>query len=270
VSGSTPAPEALLEDWAALGLPFAERPRLGGRLAGGRSNASWVLEAEGRRYVLRLDGAAMPGVDRERERPVLARAGAAGLGPAVVFHDSAAGILVTEYLDLPLPAAPAGAALGRRLVALIERTHGLAATDLAPNRYAPELTGYREALAAHGRDPQARQPERHAAMMAWAHWLDADAAGGVLCHHDPCPGNVLGDARMLRLLDWEYAAPGHRLFDWAVLHCEWQLPFEALPPGAGEHESLARTVALYHYLCELWHALAACAAGGQARPVRRL
>jgi thiamine kinase-like enzyme len=37
----------------------------------------------------------------------------------------------------------------------------------------------------------------------------------VLCHHDPHLGNVIGEPGVL--IDWEYAALGHPLFDLAFV-----------------------------------------------------
>ena len=55
--------------------------------------------------------------------------------------------------------------------------------------------------------------------------VEAECAIGV-CHHDATPANIVFSAGGPLLLDWEYAALGRPVLDWATLVADWQLPLE--------------------------------------------
>jgi thiamine kinase len=189
-------------------------------LPGGNASDSWLVEAEGRRLVVRTDRplARALGLDREAEWEVLRAVGAAGLGPAPVLRDPGRGVLVTEYLgghpwsEDELADASRLNALGRGLRAVHE-------IPFAGKAFDPVATaeGYARAAGAG-----------HAELLRCVQRLAGDlydAAGRrCLCHHDPHAGNVIDGADgRLRFIDWEYAAVGDPLFDLAVVVRHHQL-----------------------------------------------
>ncbi|MCB1747544.1 MAG: phosphotransferase [Gammaproteobacteria bacterium] len=240
-------PEALLAEWQALGLPFAARPRLLRALPGGQTNQSWLVEADGARWVLRRDAAnaAALGIDRARERRIHARAAAAGLAPAIRHADPAHGLLISAYVD-GRHAAPASLSASERtqLFALLRGVHALALADETPRDYRAYCAAYRPGRAL---DP---------VLAALIERIAARAA--VACtHHDVVPGNVLFTGRSAMLIDWEYAARGWPLLDWAALAAEWGLPAADVAAAAGlAPGELADGRALYAAICALWSEVA--------------
>ena len=74
-----------------------------------------------------------------------------------------------------------------------------------------------------------------------------------LCHHDPVIQNFVGTPERLYLIDWEYAAFGLQIMDYAALAIEWELDDSVILERTvftPDTFTLAKT--LYGYLCELW------------------
>ncbi len=253
------APEDILSQWTALGLPGRAAPRLERVLSGGLSNRSWLVVADGGRFVLRLNGAmAMPGVDRARERRVLAAVSAAGLAPPVYLHDPDLGVLVTGFIEASGPAS--GPAFTSALVNLLAELHRLPDPVAEPPGYARLLDTYAERLQWLPREQAPAARAFHARMREAAASLDADRDAHVLCHHDPGPGNVIAGQDGPVLIDWEYATTGHRLFDLAVLHVDWGVPLSDLAGRGGAVTQLQATAQLYRHLCRQWTLLRRTAA----------
>ncbi|MGR8921681.1 MAG: choline/ethanolamine kinase family protein, partial [Gammaproteobacteria bacterium] len=236
-------PEALLGDWRAAGLPFRTPPRLIGALAGGISNRSYLIEADERRWVLRLDapGAAALGVDRAREHAVQRAAAAEGLAPELAAADAAQGFLVSAFVA-GRQALPGHASAGQQaaMLALLARVARLE-VDVPAIDYGAHIARY--AGAAPLPDDL---PPRLARLAA--------AAPSGLCHHDPTPANVVFTATGPVLLDWEYAAPGAPVMDLAVLVCEWRAPPDRIAARAQVEPGLLEDAcSIYRTLCALWH-----------------
>ena len=74
-----------------------------------------------------------------------------------------------------------------------------------------------------------------------------------LCHHDPVVANFVGNSESLYLIDWEYAARGLLVMDYAALGIEWGLDNEMMLAQTGlEPALLAKAEVVYGYFCELW------------------
>lgn len=203
------------------GLP-AEIPELGRlrsirRLSGGGGwNETWLAARGTERLVVRLDTQAVGTLrlNRQGENAVLRSIQRRGIGPELVFSDIRRGVLVTRWLPgrVCTPGDLRNPRLLRKLGATLRRLHetvdppgGIAPLDLARSvdHYASLVGSVR-----------ARTTAREACRSLKA------AAGHrrqpVLCHNDPVAQNMLrGPA--LRLIDWEFAAPGDPLFDFAVV-----------------------------------------------------
>ncbi|MEM1411671.1 MAG: phosphotransferase [Pseudomonadota bacterium] len=244
---------------AALEAAGLQEARFEAQLAATSVAVSARFEAGGRRYVVRQDrsGAQSLGLDRAREVMLMAAAADQGLAPETVFHDAEMGVLVRRHVPghswQQAPGEVDWAAVG----AVLRRVHELPMPAVAPldiahcgTRYAV-LTGGGDAL----RFAQTLG-ERAAALMA----------DGIncTCHNDAHLGNLIGpvgDAAAVQMIDWEYAAPGHPLFDLAVVAGYHQLDERArksLVAGWAGDAPLVDPVALvdfidlYDGLSSLW------------------
>jgi aminoglycoside phosphotransferase (APT) family kinase protein len=244
----TLSPETLLADWRAQGLPFRRRPRLLARLGGGRSNASYLLEADGARLVLRLDGVgAALRPDADDERRFLEAAAARGLAPALVHADPARGLLLTAYAEGE-QLTPAGLD-DTRLGALLELLDAVRALEIEAG-----VTDYRALVARYAAGAPAAGPAALAALEPHLAMLEAGADRGT-CHHDPGPANVVFTPRGPLLLDWEYAGRGFPLLDLAVLATDWEVPLAHLAAlTATPPRLLAAGCGAYRVLCGAWEA----------------
>lgn len=187
------------------------------RLAGGSVNEVFRVDTAAGRFVLRLDGPdwRRPGVDRQRERLLHARAAAAGLAPPLVYASADSGTLVMEYLDgrvweaADCADAAQLARLGQRLAAL----HRLPVPSVKP--FDPlAVAGDYAAICARRGDVRLQQ-ELGAVMAgveAAAVLLAASTRPRCIVHGDLVHSNLLETDR-LWLLDWEYAQVSDPLMD---------------------------------------------------------
>jgi nicotinamide mononucleotide transporter len=253
------------------------------RIHGGLSNEAWYVDADGARWFVRRGhpDAARLGVDRTTECAVLRAVADAGLAPALIACDAAAGLLVTHYVTgAPWTSAMAcEPANQRRMAHLLGRLHALPAPpgagDVSYGRQARHLEA--SLPPASGRD--AALADRAARVIGR---LEGRRVEPVLCHHDLHHLNVLDDGTRLWLVDWEYAGRGDPLMDVAgflALH-ELDAPAAAafvesygrLLPADRERLDDARW--LFDYVQWLWyrvrHAGDAGVAGGDGGRTERL
>ncbi len=201
---------------------LAEHPELGGvkfirRLSGGGGwNETWLAARGDEELIVRFDTPAVRrlGLDRAAEAGVLRSIQGRGLGPEPVFSDPRRGLLVTRRLPgrSCTPSGLRDQRFLRHLGAVIRRLHEtvLPPPNIAPLDLARSADHYASLVGSVGARTAAREACRS---------LNAAAGNGrkpVLCHNDPVAQNILrGPA--LRLIDWEFAAPGDPLFDLAVV-----------------------------------------------------
>ncbi|MCY3605126.1 MAG: phosphotransferase [Gammaproteobacteria bacterium] len=243
--------------------------RLGG---GGGWNETWLAARGEERLVVRFDTPAVRrlGLDRAAEARVLRSVQGRELGPELVFADPRRGLLVTRWLPgrtcatAMLRSPHILRALGfslRRLHETVAPPSAAASLDLARTLadYATAVGGVRARTAA-------RSGVRSLKAAAGSRRSPA------LCHNDPVIQNVLL-GHSLRLIDWEFAAPGDPLFDLAVVVGHHDLPAEParilLAAARGrvrtsEWRALTHLVNSYRHLRALWEALTA-----KCLPLRR-
>ncbi len=247
-----------------------EHPELGDirfirRLSGGGGwNETWLAARGEDGLIVRLDTPAVAalGLDRGAETAVLRAIAGRGLGPELVFSDATGGVLVTSLLHgrACTPAMLRNARRLRTLGTLLRRLHET--TALPPGAPLLDLTRFLARYASMVGGAWARRTARAAARSIKA------AAGGrrgpALCHNDPVAQNVLCGPT-LRLIDWEFAAPGDPLFDLAVVvghHSLSEVDARTLLASArgrarpAEWRSLVRLVEGYEDLRLLWEAAA--------------
>lgn len=214
---------------------------------GGQSNPTYLLEAAGRRYVLRKKppGALLPSAHAvEREYRVMRALAdtevpvARVLGLCEDTQVIGTPFFVMDYVEGRIfwdPALPGLAPAERgalyaemaRVLATLHRQDpqalGLGDFGKAGNYFSRQIDRW-------SRQYRASETEPIAAMDALIDWLPShvpDAAGSTLVHADFRLDNLIfhpSEPRVLAVLDWELSTLGHPLADLAS-HCvAWRLP----------------------------------------------
>ncbi len=234
-------------------LPGA--PHLVGALEGGRSNHTFLVEAAGRRFAVRIDrvNPAANGISRQAEWRVLQAAARRGIAPQPRYFNPELGVLVCDHLAADVDAT----VTEPQLVALLRTLHDLPAIH------------YRMDPAERIRRYEHQLPRRWQGLKAFtAPLLDAlertEPGAPVVCHHDLSAANLLVSGGRLLALDWEYVAMGSRWFDLAVVVRERQMTGPAVSdflgsylgrdPVDGERQTLAAHDLLSRHLELLWYA----------------
>ncbi|HZU59836.1 MAG TPA: choline kinase family protein [Solirubrobacteraceae bacterium] len=188
-------------------------------LDGGITNRNYRVSFAGRDCVVRLPGkdTSLLGIDRRAECQANQRAAELGIAPGVVTADDEC--LVTEWVE----GEPSEAAsLDLEGVASALRAFHDSGLELAVRFWVPDLLDdYADVvLRGGGTLPQQYAPARElVGRIAQARPLSHP----VPCHNDLLPGNVLRTSHGVRLVDWEYAGMGDRLFDLGNLAVNCQL-----------------------------------------------
>ena len=261
--------QRLLEKCPPLGDVKLVR-RLGG---GGGWNETWLAARGDEGLIVRFDTPAVCrlGLDRAAEAGVLRAIEARGLGPEIVFADPRRGLLLTRRVPgrACTPAMLRSPQMLRALGSLLRRLHETVAPPAAaaPLDLARSLADYAAAVGGVRARTAARSGVRSLKAAAGRRRSPA------LCHNDPVAQNVVR-GRSLRLIDWEFAAPGDPLFDLAVVVGHHNLPEEharillAAARGrvrASEWRALVHFVDSYRHLRALWEALTAKTCPGAGR-----
>jgi len=256
---ATPATKSSDEAWRELDLPFHESPRVLRDLPGGRSNKSTLIEADGQRWVVRINSSksAFFGIDRHAEESILRIAAAAGIAPAVVYCSVSSGVLISEYIDGQQWRADAlsNAQNLEKFFAVVRVTHGLQTATPVVDQYQHAENYWNSLLAAQFVATDELLSERDQILSERSKDTSSVNAN-VLCHRDLTPLNVIEGNCRLYLLDWEYAARGAAAFDFASIAAEWDVPSDTLVANFQLNRGeLERAQALYRYTCHLWEAL---------------
>ena len=185
-------------------------------LSGGITNANFLVEDNHRRYVVRLgDDIPVHQIMRFNELAASQAAHAAGLSPAVRYHEP--GVLVLDFIEGQVLDAAAVADPARlpRIVELVRRAH----REIPRHLRGPSLMfwvfqvlrDYAHTLDADRSPWREQLPE----LLARAEQLEA-AVGPVeivFGHNDLLPANLIDDGERLWLIDWDYAGFNSPLFD---------------------------------------------------------
>lgn len=204
---------------AALSVVDAGRTESVQRIKHGLTNESWLIRTAKDSYVVRLSNTSAESlqIDRESEALVLNAVAAAGIGPEVVRCDPANHVLITRYAGRTWTPAEAFAPANiDRVADVLWQLHGLRPP---PGVHVVDLQsvvrGYLRTLDERGASGMAGTVEFRDRAVQIAASLQTDA-NVCLCHNDVHALNVV-DNGTLRLIDWEYAGIGQRLFDLASI-----------------------------------------------------
>jgi thiamine kinase-like enzyme len=245
--------ETALNSWEQWRCELNTRPAIVGPLSGGRSNRSFLLDSDGNRMVLRLNGADsfLPGASRNSEFGIWQAASKQGIAPPLLHLDEAAGYLVSSYIESsPIPQH--NHAYIDQAFGLLKRCHQLD-VDAPGIDYAGHIEQYWQVLENKSRllNP-ALNEQRGPMRLLLQEIINSNTPTG-LCHHDPVTENFVGHPDRLYLIDWEYAAHGLPVMDYAAMAVEWGINDATLLAQTGiKPELLAMAKALYGYLCALW------------------
>lgn len=183
----------------------------------GLTNESWLVRTKQDDVVVRISNPAEQAlqIDRQSEAAVLAVVSEAGIGPDVILCDPAQRLLITRYLGDTWTEADAvqDDNIGR-LGQLFRRLHRVPPpASIQRVELSDTLESYFHTLQERGIQPALTAKALRERALQVALKLRENSAA-TLCHNDVHHLNVTDDGT-LRLLDWEYAGVGQRLFDLA-------------------------------------------------------
>ncbi len=253
--GKSLQPESAIDGWRQWSGGLGSRPVILESLGGGRSNLSFLLDSDGFRMVLRLNGddSLLPGSNRASEIKIWQAASQQGIAPALLHVDEHTRYLVSTYIENALPPRPQlDKTFIDQALSLLSRCHQL---DIEAPRidYTDHIKKYWDIIEGKGHVTNSGlQQQRQAMQELLEDILNSDTPTG-LCHHDPVVANFVGSTERLYLIDWEYAAHGLLVMDYAALGIEWGIDDETIVARTGlEPEELTIAKSLYRYMCVLW------------------
>jgi len=248
-------PETALDSWRQWNGELRSRPVFLEPLSGGRSNHSFLLDSNGYKMVLRLNGTdtLLPGANRSSETGIWQAASEAGIAPPLLHVDGQNRFLVSAYVSNSLPPGPPYNQTSiNQALGLLKRCHELKVKASAID-YVKHVAQYWQYIEnkKHMLNP-ALNDQRQAMQKLLETLLNSGTPTG-LCHHDLVVANFVGNASRLYLIDWEYAAYGLTILDYAAFGIEWQIDdTRLLAQTRFEPELLTMAKSIYKYLCALW------------------
>lgn len=256
----TPELGTLLDGWRDWDEPPESRPTIVRELSGGRSNRSFLLESADEKMVLRVNAgeATLPADGRGHEAVIWHAASEAGIAPPLLHAAPYGDFLVSAYVESDLPVRPRDdLVLAQKALELLQRCHRLK-VDAPTIDYSSYIESYWQSIEVNGLEVAPELQEQRKAMHSVLEEITAGSTAMVLCHHDPVVENFVGTPDRLYLLDWEYAAIGMTVMDYAAFAVEWGIDDERLNEQAGIKLALLdKAKVLYCYMCTLWNAVQA-------------
>jgi thiamine kinase len=251
-------PETALDSWQEWKEQLSIRPTILGSLSGGRSNQSFLLDSAGQKMVLRVNGAdtVLPNSDRSSEVKIWQAASDAGIAPPLSYVDDQGQYLVSTYIENNLPAIPNhDARVIDHALDLLNQCHQL--TVKAPYiDYSRHIEQYWKIIEDKKTPINSTLIKQREPMQLLLEKLLNTNSPTSLCHHDPVKENFVGSTERLYLIDWEYAANGLPVLDYAALSVEWEIEDALVVEQTGiDPGLLTMSKSLYRYLCQLWEAI---------------
>lgn len=250
-------PETALHNWHEWSGELRSRPVILKPLSGGRSNRSFLLDSDGSKMVLRLNGpdTLLPGTNRSSEINIWQAASKQGIAPPLLHFDEGNGFLVSTYIDNSLPQQPPlGEIFVDQAFSLLKRCHRLDA-DASTIDYVGHIEQYWQIIENRNQSLNPVLIEQREPMQKVLNELVTSGTPTGRCHHDPVIANFVGNSNRLYLIDWEYAAHGLLIMDYAALSVEWEIDNAVVIERTGvELELLIMAKTFYKYMCVLWAA----------------
>lgn len=189
------------------------------KLSDGLTNESYLLDADGDRFVVRIAGdhTDVLGIDRQREAAALQRASDAGIAPETVAFLLPEGHSVTRFVDGARPVTIDEARSESFIIRMARRLREIHALDPIDGEFHPytDISRWLELADERGipRSPRLAPVLERVERVRLDRQLALDTL--VLCHNDSYHLNVLDDGE-LWIIDWEYAGMGDPFFDLAA------------------------------------------------------
>ena len=187
-------------------------------LGGGMTNENFLVTESGRRFVVRLGGdIPFHHVIRSNELAASRAAYAAGISPAVIYHES--GVLVLDFIEgrTLTPETLRDPLIQKKAISLIRTSHQEIPKHLqgaAPIFWVFHLLRDYARLMQEGNSPYKDRLADYLRIVA-----ETETRSGpydiVFGHNDLLAANFLDDGKRLWLIDWEYAGFNSPLFDLA-------------------------------------------------------
>lgn len=196
----------LIPGWASASYSWEAMSR-------GLTNRSFLVERQGKKYVLRLDAphTELFDLDRATELKVHQQAALAKLAPRIIYADPAQGVQLNEYVP--------GAVLTMADLASAEVLESIAATlrDVHALECCGKSFSALNAAETYISAVGLKGPWLNTARQCRA-IIERNRGGGdlVCSHNDPVVDNFVAAGRLV-LLDWEYACDNDAYFDLAVV-----------------------------------------------------
>ena len=234
-------PETALNSWREWNVQLSVRPTIVGPLSGGRSNQSFLLDSAGQKMVLRINGSEsfLPNSNRSNEIRNWQAASKQGIAPPLLHVDVQNRFLVSSYIENKLPAKPQhDPHIVDHALGLLIQCHQLD-VKVPTIDYSRHIEQYWQII------EDKKTPinpflirQREPMQLLLESLLNSDSPTS-LCHHDPVIENFVGSPDRLYLIDWEYAATGLVVMDYAALSIEWKIDDAVITNRTGlEAESL--------------------------------
>lgn len=248
-------PETAINSWRLWDGELRSEPVILGPLSGGLSNHSFLLDSDGHKMVLRLNGtdSLLPSTNRSSESGIWQAASDVGIAPPLLHVDDQNRFLISTYIDNSLPSRPPFDETSiNQALGLLKRCHQLQ-VEASKIDYIRHIEQYWQRIENKAHTPNPSLNKQREPMKKLLEELMTSGTPTGLCHHDPVAANFVGNADHLYLIDWEYAAHGLPIMDYAALSFEWQIDDKKLLAQTNfEPELLSMAKSLYKYLCTLW------------------
>ena len=185
-------------------------------LSGGLTNENYLVEAEGKRYVMRLPGQSteLLSIDRENEVHNTKAAASTGIGPQVLEHVPGADVMVLEFIAGPTMTAKTlqSPRMTARMAQSFHRLH-------AGPRFLHDFDMFRliEYYLRIVEEHDVRIPDGYRDWLPMVADIERAVAVAALvsapCHNDLLSENFIDDGVSLRIVDYELSGNNDPCFD---------------------------------------------------------
>lgn len=206
---TTPGLNTILEQYPSWNLGIRTQPKVLHSLTAGLTNTSYVIEADERKFKLRINAvnSVELGIDREREASILSCLGTLGVTPRQFYNAPEYLYSVFDFIDGKVWCAEdlALAHNKDRLAQTITKYQNLN-FDGSARDYIQYLRNYEKQISIEKLEHnewtrfQRFMQEMVDTRYSWPR--------PVICHHDLIADNIIESNGRLYILDWEYAALG--------------------------------------------------------------
>src|SRR5438552_12987068 len=185
-------------------------------LSGGLTNENYLVEADGKRYVMRIPGASteLLSIDRLNEVHNARAAASTGIGPAVLEHIPELDVMVLEFIPGETMSAQTlqSERMARRMAESFERLHA-APRFLKDFDMFRLIEEYLRIVEEHGVRIPLDYRERLPLVAEIERAVRVGTLPSVSCHNDLLCENFIDDGRCLRVVDYELSGNNDPCFD---------------------------------------------------------